>query len=185
MPNQSDIQTTILNGEYSLGILTNNNLTIVNSGGLEIKQSFIQWFRLNLQALQDQFNIGDYVSVTTQTIYDRINGFIGIPYNATLDPNYQAPNTTIIIDGGGGTASFQYMNKTQDNLVYDAGIDSYYLPFLNNSGVGFPIGSVPISILLNGVQMEPALNTGFVPQRIYGFANNAPTQIITVTVAVP
>lgn len=183
MPNQSDIQTTILNGGYSLGILTNNNLTIVNSGGLEINKNFIQWFRLNLQALQDQFNIGDYISSTTQTLYDRINGFVGIPYGATIDPNFQAPNTTIIVEGG--TSSFQYMNKTQADLVYDAPNDSYYLPFLNNSGAGFPIGSVPITILLNGVQMEPALNTGFVPQRIYGFANNIAPQIITVTVAIP
>ena len=95
MPLQTNIQQTILNGSYSLMQLTNNNLNLVMSGAEATRQAFIQWFRLNLQALQDQYNIADYTSATTTTLYDRINQFVGIPYGATVDPNFQAPGVKI------------------------------------------------------------------------------------------
>ncbi len=118
MPNQADTQQTILNGEYSLGVLTNNNVDIVNMGGLPIRSAYIQWFRLNLQALQDQFGIGDYVSTVTTTLYDRINGFVGLPYNAELDPNYIQSGLVINVD----------------ETVINTPI--VQVPFTNTSGVG-------------------------------------------------
>jgi hypothetical protein len=94
MPNQTDIEQTILNGSYALGVLSNNNYTLINRGSLPVRENFIQFFRLNLQALEDQYGLGDYTSNSTVIIYDRINGFIGMPANATLDPNFQ--NTGIV-----------------------------------------------------------------------------------------
>lgn len=99
MPTKANIQQTILNGSYSLMKLVNNSRTLIMSGGEAVRQGFIQWFRLNLQALTDQYNIPDYSSVTTVTIYDRINQFVGIPYNATVDPNFQSPGTIINFSG--------------------------------------------------------------------------------------
>lgn len=180
MPNQSDIQTTILNGEYSLGILSNNNIAIVNSGGLQIKSDFIQWFRLNLQALQYQLTIGDYISSTTQTLYDRINNFIGIPYNATLDPNFQSPNTTINIINESG--SVMVIPKDQANLVEDgSGSGNWYLPFLDEDDQPFASNIKPFELTVGGVGIALQPNYNFTPMRLYGFANNL-TQTIELTV---
>lgn len=184
MPTLQTYQQTILSAQLIMANLLTANLNKLKIGDEPVYYSTSRQYEYNTIALQYQLNQNDLTSSTTLTIYDRLSGLIGVDTTANvIDPNYQAPNTTIIVTNT--SPSFQYMNKTQVNLIYDTGIASYYLPFLNNSGSGFPIGSVPITILLNGVQMEPALNTGFTPQRIYGFANNAGTQVITVTVAVP
>lgn len=178
------ISTTLLNAKYALAVYVNNDIVLMNGACQPKSWAVNMAYNAVIKGLEYQNNRQDYTSDLTYSLYKKVVGIAGYTGNIpSIDPNYQAPNTTIIVDITG--PSFQYMNKTQADLVYDAPNDSYYLPFLNNSGAGFPIGSVPITIILNDVQMESALNTGFVPQRIYGFANNIAPQIITVTVAVP
>lgn len=185
MPTLQTYQQTILSAQLIMANLLTDNLNKLKVGNMSVYYSTIRNYEHNITGLQYQLNQNDLTSSTTLAIYDRLSGLIGVDTTANvIDPNYQAPNTTIIISGI-SSPSFQYMNKTQTDLVLDNVSGNYYLPFLNNSNVGFPIGSVPISVELNGVQITPALDATFTPQRIYGFANNAPTQIITVTVAVP
>ncbi len=170
MPTQSAIQQTILNGAYSLGLLTNNNYELVEQGQLPIRKSFIQWFRLNLQALEDQYGIGDYISTTTVTLYDRINQFVGIPYGATVDPNFQNPNI-IIETGSGFTPTF--IGYTQANLVSD-GQGGYYLPLTGGNGL------TVVSVTINNVgQSGYTPDYTVTPAKLYGFANNT-TQTIVI-----
>lgn len=119
MPNQSNIQQTILNGKYSLAILVNNNLTLVSNGGLAIKECFIDFYNLTLQALINQYAIGDYISSTTTTLYDRINSFVGIPYGAVVDPNFQNPGIIIDVITAGSkinTTTIIFSNQTAITL---------------------------------------------------------------------
>lgn len=183
MATQTQVENTLLAASLMVANLVNENGEILTGGGLTVKWGYINLVQRAINCVQRQYNLSDYVSTPFILAYDRLLNFVGINTGGNINPNAQGTNTIINVNITGPT--FQTLNKTDANLVYDAGADSWYLPFLNNSGAGFPIGSVPVSILLNGVQMEPALNTAFVPQRIYGFANNTPVQIITVTVAVP
>ena len=121
MPNQTDIERTILNGSYSLGVLSSNNYNLIVRGGLGVREDFIQFFRLNLQALEDQYELGDYTSSNTVTIYDRINGMIGLPYNATLDPNFQSPtivyNVTTVTTATGNFTRIPFDGITNVSLA--------------------------------------------------------------------
>jgi hypothetical protein len=121
MPTETDIERTILNGSYALGTLTSNNYNLINRGALPVRENFIQFFRLNLQALEDQYELGDYTSSNTVTIYDRINSFIGIPANATLDPNFQNPgivyNVTTVIQATGNFTRIPFNGVTNVSLA--------------------------------------------------------------------
>lgn len=183
MPTLQTYQQTILSAQLIMANLLTDNLNKLKVGDAPVYYSKIRNFGYNTIGLQYQLNQNDLTSSTTLTIYDRLSGLIGVDTTANvIDPNYQAPNTTIVVDESG--ANVIMLNKTDTDLVID-GNGNYYLPFLNNSGGGLPIGSVPVSVLLNGVQIEPALDTTFTPQRIYGFANNVAPQTIIVTVVTP
>lgn len=178
MPSQAAIQQTILNGQYSFATLVNNNYKLIQSGGLAIREGFVNFFGLSLQALIDQYSITDYTSSTTITLYDRINNFVGIPYGATVDPNFQNPS--IVIDVEEPPFAPLILVKSQANLV-DAGGGNYYLPFTDNSNAPIYNGQVPVSVTVNGVSFTFTFDETFTPSRIYGFSNND-TQTIVVTV---
>lgn len=133
MPNQADIQQTILNSQYKIGTLVNINYTRIQNGMLAVKEAYLQWFSLNLAGLVYQFDISDYTSNTTLVIYDRLNRLVGIPYGATVDPNFQAPNTTIVVDGGGGSVVIDLVINQGDEwpfpyaYTYDGQPDVSYL----------------------------------------------------------
>lgn len=128
MPNQTDIQNAILNGSYALGVLTDNNYNLINKGQLSVRENFIQFFRLNLQALQDQYNLGDYTSSTTVTIYDRVNGFIGVPFNVTVDPNFQTPGVVYNITQGKSVATYTRIPFSAQTTVQLLNFQSVYVP---------------------------------------------------------
>lgn len=180
MPTQDQIQQAIYSGQLKFANLVNIDRILISNGFQPDSGGLIKKFQNNVKALNYRLILSDYTSKTTQRIYDCLTSLIGVDTTVnTFDPNFQAPNTTIVIETGG--VNIVKLNKTDANLVMD-GNGNYYLPFLDNSGVGLPINSVPVSVLLNGVQIEPALDTTFTPQRIYGFANNAAPQTIIVTV---
>lgn len=158
MPNQSNIQQTILNGKYSLATLVNNNLSLIMQGGLAIKQVLITWFDLNLQALIDQYAIGDYTSNTTIVLYDRVNYFVGIPYGAEVDPNYQGNGIIIEVTTGGfappiitqiiggvtlDPITVPYTGFTNPTLIFRNADGSNYNGAVNNIDTG-------TSIILSG-----------------------------------
>lgn len=185
MPTQSLVQQTILNAEYSIATLTNNNYKLVSSGNIAIRQNFIQWYRLNIQALLDLFNIGDYTSAAATTIYDRLNGFVGVPAGATIDPNFQ--NQGIVINVTENPLGTLILTKNQSNLILDVTAGQYYLPYLNNDGSSITTGQIPYSVMINGETIGFTYNvlapdgvTVYTPPRIYSFANNSPVQNITI-----
>ncbi len=178
MPNQANIQDAILNGDYKLATLVNNNLTLINSGGVAIKEPFITFFKLSIKGLTYRYDVADYTSSTAITLYDRVTALTGIPASATIDPNFQAPNTTIIIEAT--PDNVQSFIKSEADLI-DDGFGGYYLPFLNGDDQPFAVGVVPIQLTVDGVGLALQPNYSFDPMRLYGFANNA-TQTIILTV---
>jgi hypothetical protein len=183
MPTQAQIQQTIYSGQLMFANLVNVDRILVSNGFQTENSGLIKQYQNNVQALIYRLNLTDYTSKTTQTIYDRLNSLIGVDTTVnTFDPNYTTPGVVInnIIINEPIT-----LNKTAADLVYDSVADAYYLPFLNNNGVGLPLNSVPVSVVLNGVQISPALDETHMPQRLYGFANATPPQVITVTVVTP
>jgi hypothetical protein len=135
MPDQSSIEQTILNGKYSIATLVNNNLTLVNGGQLPIRTGFIDFYNLSLQGLIYQYSINDYTSSTTTALYDRINNFVGIPAGAQVDPNAQLPNTTIIVEGGGGTAKSEPIYFNNQTTVTITSYQNLYVAQFGNSPI--------------------------------------------------
>jgi hypothetical protein len=172
MPTSSQISTTIFNGQTALGYLTNANYTLVSQGQEASKPDFVQWFRLNLQGLIDQYAIGDYTSSTTVTLFNRINTFVGIPIGATVDPAFENPNVTIIVNPP-FTPTPPYVT-TQASLIQD-GNGVWYLPT-----PPLIANQIPVQVTVVGV-----LEYSFPPDmtnnntRIYGFSDNS-TAVITV-----
>lgn len=136
MPNQTDIQQTILNGSYALGVLTDNNYNLIIRGDPPVREDFIQFFRLNLQALEDQYELGDYTSNNTVIIYDRINGFIGISHNVSVDTNFQNPaivyNVTTVVNALGNFIRIPFSNA---NTVSLTSFQSVYVPIYGDFAI--------------------------------------------------
>lgn len=136
MPNQTDIQQTILNGSYALGVLTDNNYNLITRGDPPVREDFIQFFRLNLQALEDQYELGDYTSNNTVTIYDRVNGFVGLSYNVSVDTNFQNPaivyNVTTVVNALGNFIRIPFSNATTVSLT---SFQSVYVPIYGDFAI--------------------------------------------------
>lgn len=104
MPTLETYQQTILSAQLIQANLLTANLNKVKIGNGDVNYSRIRNFVYNINGLQYQLNRPDYTSSTTLTIYNRLCGLIGVDTTANvIDPNYQAPNTTIIVEGGSGT----------------------------------------------------------------------------------
>lgn len=106
---------------------------------------------------------------------------VGGAYGGAINPNYQSPVITIIVEEGGFNPTPPY-NKTQANLIEDgAGSGNWYLPFLDDSGNLPPAGLVPVLVTTTAFDgsFTFTYNNSFSPGRIYGFTSNA-AQVITV-----
>lgn len=134
MPNQQDIQNCILNASYKLFNLVNANLTLINKGGVPSNTAQLQFWKLNIRGLEDMYDFELYDSATTIGLYDRLQSFIGIPTSATIDPDFQAPNTTIIIDGGGGGSGelnqIRFMVAAGTPMPYNYAFSNLVLPII-------------------------------------------------------
>lgn len=156
-------------------ILTDNNYNLVSTGDLAIKQNFIQWFRLNLQALMNQYAIGDYISSATTTLYDRINGFVGLPYSYTVSPGYVVPGQTtitvaVVQNYNSGTIPF----STSGTFV------------LNYSGYASLYGNNPtlaIYTIQGGIEQEDEQTAPIITRT--GAGISAPISTITLDYPVP
>jgi len=172
MPSSTNVQQTILNGSYALEQLTNNNYTLVNSGDLPVRVDYIQWFRLNVQALTDLYSIGDYVSSTLVTIYDRVNQFVGIPYGATVDPNFQNPSIIIDVTAAASIFNSARIPFTNQTTVQLLNYQTAYKP---------TYGENPILAIFVSVSGTFGQDEGTAPIYTYVTPGDATTGIDTVT----
>lgn len=119
MPSLETYQQTILSAQLIMANLLTANLNQVKIGNGDVNYSRIRNFDYNINGLTYQLNRPDYTSSTTLTIYNRLCGLIGVDTTAnTIDPNYQAPNTTLIVTITGGTT-----------------VNSNKIPFTNTTNV--------------------------------------------------
>lgn len=172
MPDAIQVESTILAAKYKLATLVDGNVNLILNGGTAVNTDYINYFSLNLQGLIYQDINKDYTSTTTNTLYVRLNGFIGIPTTAQIDPRFQSQTTTIVVEGGSSSAiNYTY---SQANLL-DAGGGNWYLPYTVGAN------TVPIFLTINGVSTAFTFDETANPSRVYGFSNNL-TQTIVLTV---
>lgn len=100
MPTQLQIQNTILSaGLLMANLVEKNRLLLVGGtpkGNIDWKAA--QWFYLNINALQRQYNAKDYTSAATLSVYDCLQSKIGFnPGLNNIDPNYQFSGGVILL----------------------------------------------------------------------------------------
>lgn len=122
MPTLQTYQQTILSAQLIMSNLLTANLNKVKIGDGDVSYSRIRNLNYNINGLSFQINRPDYTSDTTITIYNRLCGLIGVDTTAnTIDPNYQAPNTTLIVVDSGGTTvnsnKIPFTNTTNVSLL--------------------------------------------------------------------
>jgi hypothetical protein len=164
MPNQATIQTTILDAKYKLATLANSNLNLILSGGLAVNEPFINYFNLNLQGLIYQNDVEDYTSDTTIILYDRLIGFIGMPAGVMVDPNFQNPGITIIVDSPiGGTAPMDIPYTAFDSATQqgDGGRYIYYNDALAGLNPMIQVAAPGLTALFSGTDYEIIPSGGF------------------------
>lgn len=178
MPTQQQVQQVILSAQLTAANLVNANGVILVGGGNVIETMWERptWLRLNSNALQRHYNLGDYVSATVQTLYNCLLSLIGIDTTVNfIDPNFQTAGITIDVVEGGSGFKPTFLTFTDVNLVSD-GQGGYYLPCTGATGL------VIIAVTINEIGIDgwtPVYT--FNPPNIYGFANNTPTQTIVVS----
>ncbi len=94
----SQIQATILNGQVVLANLMEKNRLQLAVGNYFVKWDLPRQFNRTITALTYCYNYGDYTSITCTFLYDCLNQLIGIPPNATIDPNFQNSGITINVN---------------------------------------------------------------------------------------
>lgn len=131
MPDQIAIQNVILSAGLNFANeVEANRLLLV--GGLSlgsINWKPAQWYYLNITALQWQLNAGDYTSDNTLAVYDCLLNKIGFDTNvATIDPNYQPNNGTIVIvNPASYIAPIPYIPYTSFDPITQQGDGSRYI----------------------------------------------------------
>lgn len=102
MPSQAQIQATILTAQLKLANMVLANTQAEKGGNTSVNWWPAQRFSFNIKALLRQYNLGDYTSTQVQAIYRCVNTLIGFDSTLNqLDPNYQPPGNTIIIQTAG------------------------------------------------------------------------------------
>lgn len=128
MPTQQQIQNTILTAQLKLADIVLGNSQAEAGGNTQVNWWQAQRFSLNIKALQRQYNLGDYTSAGVQSVYKCVNVLIG--FDSTLneiDPNYQPPGNTIIIENTGNfTQSDRVPFGPSFTLVINDWPDNYY-----------------------------------------------------------
>jgi hypothetical protein len=169
MPTQTDVQNLILSARLQRAALVNNNRVSISLGGQPVKLTEISQYKLTIKALQ--YLLPDLTSDTFYAIYNCLTKLVGQSGVPSINPNYQAPNTTIIIEGGGSSA-ISYDYNQSDLIDADPPNGNWYLPF-------FVDGEIPVQLTINGT--STAFTWDAVNNRIYGFANDD-AQSINLTV---
>ena len=98
MPTSIQIQNTLLSAQYKNAVAMQNDYNLINSGGTPRDSALNNFIWLTIDGLQYQFNLGNYNTATTISLYDKLNRYIGFDTNInSLDPNAQIPGTIIEI----------------------------------------------------------------------------------------
>jgi len=173
MATQQDAQNLILAAQFQAANLINSNRVLMTMGGQPINKTKINQYRSLINDLSYlTYTLMDFTSDTFISIFDCLSNVVGLSGSPDINPNYQAPNTTInVIRTGSQAINYNY---TQADLI-DAGSGNWYLPF--NLDAKF----IPLSLEINGVSTAFTFDTTFIPSRVYGFASNS-TQTIVLTV---
>ncbi len=178
---QAEVQATLLSANYTMANLINANLLQMQKGNGLVSWATIRQYNRNIAGLAYCFEGGDYTSTQCTTLYNCLNGLIGINTStATIDPNFVNPG--IIIDVNNPFAPLLLV-RNQGNLIdADPPNGNWYLPFLYDNSSPIVNGGVPVSVIVNGVSLSGwTFDETTVPGRIYGFPNNdAQTILVTV-----
>lgn len=168
MPTLQQFQNVILSAELQMANLIEADRLKFVIGKTPTDAKEIDRYNNNILALSHQvYGRVDYTSLTTLSLYDCLNNLVGVDTStATLDPNYQAPNTTIVIEQGGATTANLFFSEAQ---LVDSGGGNWYLPYSDPR--------TPLLLLVNGVMVPINIDENFSPARIYGFASNSPQSI--------
>lgn len=173
MPTQTQIQNVILSAQLRIQQLVETNRLILVGGGniAETKWRQAEWLKLVMNPLIRHYNLQDYTSSTTQTLYNCLLQKIGVDTTLNnIDPNFQTAGIIIDVIPSGFEPTF--ITYTQANLVSD-GQGGYYLPLVGANGL------TVVSVSSNGVGLSgltPIYTTN--PTNLYGFANNSAQSII-------
>lgn len=136
MPTLDTYQQAILSAQLIAANLCTANLNQIKVGNSDVSYNRIKLFQYYTVGLGFQLNQLDYTSSTTLTIYDRLSSLMGLDTTANvIDPSYQAPNTTIIVEGGGGTAKSEPIYFTNQTTVTITAYQNTYAPQFGNSPV--------------------------------------------------
>lgn len=120
MPTQQQIQNTLLSASQQMSALLGANLNKLKVGNSDVKWAQIRQFKKYIKGLTFQYDMAQYDTTQTISLYECLNTMIGInPSMAVVNPNYQSDNTTIIVDGEVGTI-----------------FNSNKIPFTNTTSVG-------------------------------------------------
>lgn len=163
MPTQAQVQNIILSAQLRKTTLLQENLIALNAGfNLPVNFYDIRVLALYTRAVLRQYNMGDYASANFLVVYDCLCKQLGGNINgATVDPNFQAPNTTIVIQNPAGYIPWMdipWEAFSTDGEV-DGGRNTYYNPAL----VGInPALQLATSLLLQvGIDYDLLPSGGF------------------------
>lgn len=92
----TQIQTLIFNTGVAFANLVEANRVQFSVGNYLVKWALPRQIQRNLKALTYCLSYGDYNSATCIALYDCLNSIIGVPINATFNPNFIIPGQTII-----------------------------------------------------------------------------------------
>lgn len=92
---QATVENTLLAGSLKIATLVNANLTQLTGGNLSVSWKAIKRGQRGLNAVQRQYNLGDYGSTNFLIAYSCLENFVGTFGAGTLNPNAQNPGTIV------------------------------------------------------------------------------------------
>lgn len=139
---QAQVQNTLLAGSLKIATLVNANLTALTGGVTFVSWDAIKVATRGLNAIQRQYNLGDYTSPNMIIAYNCLSSFVGTFGGGGVNPNAQNPGTIINVTGSSNlnTTRVQFSGQTTISLT---GYQSTYKPLYgsNPTVLIFPNGS--------------------------------------------
>ena len=92
---QATVENTLLAASLKIATLVNSNLTQLSGGNLSVSWKAIKRGNRGYNAVQRQYNLGDYSSANFLKAYSCLENFVGTFGAGTINPNAQNPGTII------------------------------------------------------------------------------------------
>lgn len=193
MPTAQDIQNTLLSASLLMANQCTANLGQLNVGNDELDWSKIRRLTRNINALQYQYNTGQYDVSQTLTLYDCLNSLVGFDTTINnLDPNYENASvtyditTSVIAQGnytrikftGVSMVSLSNFQSTYAPIYGDDAIVTIWVTTDNYATVQQDTGTVPTIVNLSSDINKPDSYTW-----TYPFATDGYVQINGFTTA--